>query len=561
MAGIAGAVLAFGMQSCTTGWGDLLEDDFFTLVASTDFFKTSVNVQVENATGSSSDLGLGNGTQLKVHIKGANASDIYFQDGKTTVGEDIVSNSGNVTFHLDPNLTPTDANPVEFTLVFEADGFITTSKSYKLTQNGNILNKISMVDVSSPPMGVIASSGSGSLLSGTTTEEITLNSSDGGSGASLVIPEGTVMKDADGNPLSGDISIDMVYFNNEEESSLSVFPGGLMTNVIDESGNDSEGTFSSAGFVAIEISDENGNHATNFENNTISVEVTVSGTTHNPVSQANAAAGNEVPLWSYDESTGEWTYETMDTLVMGGNGSLVVTGELEHLSYWNFGWFSEGFCEDVPVNITSSQIPTGTNVYVEAAMYKAVDNTFLGSSTFYAEVGGTDIVHELPSGMEVIIKATDFNDAYLDVTFDDVNAANICDGNTTLDVTWSTEAYYTTFDVKGLCDMDSSSEGGTEIRPTFYFNYLDITDDGVWKLGQMVDGIAYLFLDPSHSYEVLADYAGESYSTTISLDGFAADPSQWGDFDNIVSTQDDASRTGTITADIFIPEDLCSQIE
>ncbi len=558
LAGITGVILALGMQSCTTGLLDIGDD--FTLVASTDFFKTSVNVQVNNSNGSPSDLGLGNGTVLNVKIKGPNASDIYFQDGSTTVGEDVVSNSGNVSFHLDPNLTPSDANPVEFTLVFEADGFISTSKTYKLTQDGNILDKLSMVDISSPPMGVIHSTGSGTLSSGATTEEITLTTS--GSSAKLVIAEGTVMVDSDGNPLTGDIEIDMVYFNNEEESSLAVFPGGIMADVTDAGGNNSEGTFSSAGFVAIEISDENGNKATTFENNPIEVSVSISNTTFNPENNSTVAAGDVVPVWSYDESNGEWTYESIDTIVLGGDGLLTVTAELDHLSYWNFDWFTTGFCYNVPINITSSQIPVGTYVYFEAAIYKAIDNTYIGSGTYYVPVGGADISYRMPSNMDVIIKPTLYNEDYLDVTFNEISTSNVCDGNTTIDVSWSTNNYYTTFDVTGLCGGDStSSDGDTEIRPTFYFNYRDVTEGGPWKWGSMVDGIAYISLDPTHSYEILADYAGESYTSTISLDGFLNDPSQLGDFSNIISNLDAATQTGSITADINIAENYCDQIE
>ncbi len=560
LAGIAGAVLAFGMHSCTEGWKDVMDEDFFSLVVSTDFYKTSVNVQVNNSNGSTTDLGLGNGTPLNVKIKGPNASDIYFQDGTTTVGEEIISNSGNVAFHVDPNITPSEQNPVEFTLVFEADGFISTSKSYKLTQNGNVLDKVSMVDISSPPMGVIHTSSSSSLSStGETTEEIILSTGNG-SDASLTIPEGTLMKTASGETLSGDISIDMVYFDSEEESSLSVFPGGIMGNVVNENGSSSEGTFSTAGFVAIEITDENGKHASQFENNTLSVTVKVSGTLYNPETVSHPSEGQTIPLWSYDETEGVWSYESMETIALNGSSELVVTGELEHLSYWNFAWLTEGFCYNVPVNITSSQIIAGTYVYFEAAMYKEVDDTYLGSATYYAQVGSSDLAMKLPSNLGVVIKPTLYNDNFLDVTFNDVSSSNLCDGNTSIDVIRTSNNYYTTFDVTGLCS-DESSEDGTQIRPTFYFNYRDITVNGPWRWGAMVDGIAYLSLNSTHSYEVLADYAGDSYSTIISLDGLLVDPSQWGDFSNLVSTLNDADQTGSITAEIIIPDSYCDQLD
>lgn len=552
IAGLTGLALAIAFHSCDYNAVDDIQDDF-KLVVSTDFFNTSVNINVSNSNGADTDLGLGEGKTVHVDIMGPNAQDVYFQDGKTTVGADITSTTGNLAFNIDPNITPSESSPVEFTVVFSADGFISTSKSYKITQKGKLLDQVSLVDISSPPTGVGHQSKSSSLMNGAITENVTMEADGAGTGAKLSIPMGTVMKDADGNDLEGDIQIDMVYFNNEEQSSLETFPGGIMADVMDENGEPAEGTFASAGFVAIEISDENGNQASTFSDGALTVEVEISNTTYTADGVA-VQAGDELPVWSYDENTGEWTYESTVT-VQDNGGTLTASAEVEHLSYWNFDWFYSGFCYNVPISITSSEIAQGTYVYFEADMYKEVDNTYLGSGSFYAQVGQTDYTYRLPLGMSVVLKPSYYNNQYLDVTFEEVTS-EICDGNTTVNVSWNNNNYYTTFDVTGICADDDE----LELKPTYYFNYRDVDANGPWKWGYMVNGIAYLSLDPTHQYEILGTYAGNTYTTTLSINDFLNDPSSVGDFTNLQSSLDESTRTGTITATMVIPAQYCDQI-
>ena len=48
-----------------------------------------------------------------------------------------------------------------------------------------------------------------------------------GAFGSITIPRGTVMKDAAGHPLTGQIEVMVVYHNNQTEQSLLSFPGGF----------------------------------------------------------------------------------------------------------------------------------------------------------------------------------------------------------------------------------------------------------------------------------------------------------------------------------------------
>ncbi len=96
----------------------------------------------------------------------------------------------------------------------------------------------------------------GNLVGGVVQDEIRVNAP--GDIARVSIPSGTVMRDSQGNALSGPLNVLVAHFDNTVEEAMSAFPGGLMTNVERSNGENQDGLFYSAGLVAIEITDASG---------------------------------------------------------------------------------------------------------------------------------------------------------------------------------------------------------------------------------------------------------------------------------------------------------------
>jgi hypothetical protein len=242
-------------------------------------------------------------------------------------------------------------------------------------------------------------------------------------GVAVSIPSGSKMltKNAEGElvPLQGKPKLAVAYFNNEASSTaaanandatpeqqtrttsaLDFFPGGLDLAVpVPESNEDSatetaqSGSFTTAGFVAIELTDAEGNKVKEFgstgegedaKKNSIEVKMQVDVTTANScpmnytgdLAQETVAAyakdaakatdgayfrkgacvsadgtaiqgrtikaGDIVPVWSYDADVAEWTFESYGVAQVNPDDASVfdVAVQVTHLSYWNLDFFN-----------------------------------------------------------------------------------------------------------------------------------------------------------------------------------------------------------------------------
>jgi len=220
-------------------------------------------------------------------------------------------------------------------------------------------------------------------------------------GTTVKIKNGTQFLTADGTALETVPEITVAYFANEatrneteadsatvENSSLDAFPGGLALSVANPDGSDSNvsGSFTSGGFVAIELTDDAGNKVKTFgEGNSLTVAMQVDQNTSNPCpvsvpagttdlsayAEANGysmgvctltsptarkiAVGDVFPVWSYDEDAGKWSFESYGEVE--GNGSadtFDVSVDVNHLSYWNLDYFNNNQCSSVSFDIVDS---------------------------------------------------------------------------------------------------------------------------------------------------------------------------------------------------------------
>ena len=238
-------------------------------------------------------------------------------------------------------------------------------------------------------------------------------------GVEVVIPSGSQMlyRDSEGElkPLTGAPELTVAYFNNEastateannngdaasqarESSTLDVFPGGLdlevpvpASNATDAAEAPQAGAFTTAGFVAIELTDAEGNKVKNFgetdgKKNSIEVKMTVDANTANAcpmnygttdLDQETVAAfatdstkatdsayfrkgacvtveggtvasrtvkeGDIIPVWSYDADEAQWSFESYGVAqkVEGNDSIFNVAVQVTHLSYWNLDFFN-----------------------------------------------------------------------------------------------------------------------------------------------------------------------------------------------------------------------------
>lgn len=505
------------------------------LIINYDILKSYINVQFEDAA-TGKLIGFEGNNQVKVTITGENADAVL--DNTGVLKEEYKSSNGFLGLALNPNnkFIPTQSNPIKFTIVAKIDGYISTSKNVTISEEGTYHLKIVMTDVSNPPSGVIVreAKGVGNLESGTGSllSELVVKTS--GDEVEIIIPEGTVIKDSDGNTLSGSLDITLVYFDNLLDGSLAAFPGGLITRV-NQNGQTLDGAFFSAGFVALEIADENGNSAETFEENQVLLNMIVKAPTYNPETQTNVAAGNELPVYSYNTKNGEWTLEQTVIVESGEGSDYLASAELSHLSYWNFDWFSSQYCDNgVTFKFTGNYAGCGCTE-LTGIMRKQADNTFLSYIYFYACDGQLNPTYYAPANIPVYIEWYDNACSGVvvqeDITYiDNLCSTDIIEVNIT---TANTNRTDITVDIMAHC----TSNPNAVLKPNFGV-WFRPADSYCWRWAYMSNGLADICdIEIGKEYVIGTNLSGSWYQTNYTI-----------------------TESSILEWDIELPSDVCSNI-
>lgn len=162
--------------------------------------------------------------------------------------------------------------------------------------------------------------------------------------ATIDIPAGVNALDANGNKinLTGQITASTVKFGNGSAASMSAFPGGFTPTVVDQAGQtDSTGAFITGGFAQFNLTDSNGTAIKKFDQD-VTLSIDLPKTSKQPDGTV-LKAGDTYPVWSYDEATGKWQFET-DGLISEKTpvdpNNFTVSFKSNHLSYWNLDFYA-----------------------------------------------------------------------------------------------------------------------------------------------------------------------------------------------------------------------------
>jgi hypothetical protein len=189
--------------------------------------------------------------------------------------------------------------------------------------------------------------------------------------AEVIVPVAVEPTTEDGTAAVGEITITAAVYQNDSVESVEAFPGGLEQGestvnddeapaVIigegDVEAEDSDTSFVTAGFVSLEVTDEDGNDITEFEGSTgvdidgdgveeegLLVTSLVPKSTINPETGELVALGDQIPVWSYDDQSGEKTYEGLSSIFESADeGNWNARFAVSHLSYWMLSWRQDG---------------------------------------------------------------------------------------------------------------------------------------------------------------------------------------------------------------------------
>ncbi|MDP5254325.1 MULTISPECIES: hypothetical protein [unclassified Vibrio] len=367
-----------------------------------------------------------------------------------------------------------------------------------------------------------------------------------GGSATVTIPSNTIVTDADGNPVTGTLTAAVNYFSNEPEgsgeattSSLAAFPGGLdVETYIDENGDevDADFSFASAGFVAIEISNEDGDVVKNFSNPT-TISMQVPAATVNPDTGAVIATDDTIPMWSYDELTGQWSLEGTATVgaLDSDTNTYTVSMDVDHLSYWNLDWYGAR-CSNNPLQISVLNSIGGQNSSPLAMKLQRSGYSKYRSSGYWGDNSQLTIYNP-PNFSDLNIEFfVDGQSALthvngVSVGSDNTYTGSICDlhnGTITVDVA---EPDYVEVDIanRTVCEQDTSiatqqpgyiyiRELGTSYYNAYrYWGYTQADSQLVQNLKQETDYYVYSYVY-GQGYRSFTHTTGNAATESLNID-------------------------------------------
>lgn len=298
--------------------------------------KTAFVVQIYDAR-TKELIGQNSNHEVRVIVKGKDKSLIKDLFGRSV--SNIVTHKGIVSLSVSKNVTPSTGQPVEFVLQIESSGYITGSLPIVITSTGDHSFIARLVNLQMPPEGVtifegvIGSCGPDGIISENifvATPPEPLN----GAFTEINMTAGTLIKNATGELLSGQLTGRMVYYCNQYPDVLDCFPGSFCVKTL-ENGENGHNLFFSGGWADYEITDQTGKTAKTF-NPPVQIKMDVPLKTYNPETKTLIQPGDYYPIWDYDFNKGIWVFEN-EGLLQGpaSNGNLFINFSSTHFSKKN----------------------------------------------------------------------------------------------------------------------------------------------------------------------------------------------------------------------------------
>lgn len=448
---------------------------------------------------------------VTISLAGNDKKYIYSSDGS----RNITVQNGVSSFLLEPGLKPTPENPIRFTILCDAPGYLRAVFPVEINAEGNKALEISMVKISAPPKGVAAkqetvvvdaSTGTNSELQFVIPAENSKQEA-----AVVVIPAGTKMFDENGAPVSGNVQVQMVHFDNRNPESIKSFPGGFdVSNVVDKNGNVMDPiSFETAGFISMEMT--NGSQSVKSFSKPIDIKVEINPETFNPTTGTTTKEGDTIPFWSLDTKTGQWKEEGNALVVKNtSTNKLEAIMIVPHLSWWNLDYFYNSCYTGSTIRLNTN-INTNTYRYMELVQpngqfYKSLFEDVKNGNVigFYNAPRGRQCKLRIYSGQSYYDKGTMLTESQL---------FNLCGSTVNVSATIPPPTIVNV-NIAGNCPSN-----GRVLKPSIYvyfkkpgdqyFNYLGYMNNGRFTTDRFKVGETYVFG---------ASYGGKWYEYTRTID-------------------------------------------
>tara|TARA_B100001059_G_scaffold108884_1_gene108695 strand:- start:523 stop:2115 length:1593 start_codon:yes stop_codon:yes gene_type:complete len=252
---------------------------------------------------------------------GSTATNIVDVDGNvlTTVNAE----DGSVLF-----TKKADSTIEQVTVKVTAEGYIGKSFIVDLATDTDQEEILAQFDLTAKNAeGVSDVEVTSSVEGGTTSDEIIASTADGKSAASASIVAGVQLFDANDEPVSGEVTLNVTGADSSTSSAAAIVPAGI-------NDADADSVVKPVGVANVTMVNADGDKVKSFSND---ISVTMSIPASTMINGEAIETGDMLELSSHDEDTGQWTKETnMVTVGALNTESNTYTGTFEtnHLTFF-----------------------------------------------------------------------------------------------------------------------------------------------------------------------------------------------------------------------------------
>lgn len=294
-----------------------------------------------------------------------------------------------------PAVSLSTQQPFRFTVVVEADDYLTVVQPIVLTNTNRVTRVVRQISLSKPPRTLTATRATGRAgADGTMSGPLVLTTAEKNPDADravVTVESGTTLTDRDDQPLQGGLTLAVIHTNTRTDATSQVPGGGILSYVNGWNGAPSPGTLrviSMAGSVTVELYDETYRLAKKLSR-PIRWTMDLNPATINGKKGRAVQAGDTIPLFSYDAFTYRWQQEKPGVVVRNAQtGRLTYQAEAPHAAAYVATW-TESVCEVGPVFRVNSKL---ANVDVNY-LCKLIDaETGAQVGAFYANANNGSLI-------------------------------------------------------------------------------------------------------------------------------------------------------------------------
>lgn len=449
-----------------------------------------------------------------VQISGKNALAVY-----TTLGQSATTCStqmGMLDLVLDPHQVDTAtiaANPLEFDITVTLTGYVTATQKVVFNENKIKVVTVSLINMSNLPSGVSVSKSTNFASTSSTGATSQIASTTLNSGAQLVeIPKSVVLKDVAGNPVTGTINSQIVFYSPTDSTAKAAIPGGLDVSAKLADGSTGNIQFVTAGMYGVSLTSGNQQVKT-FENGGLHIKTKIDPAMINPKTGVVVKENDVIEMWSKEEGTGAWKFEKMDTVRKVGS-DLVLEETVQHLSDWNWDFFTNSCTLGPKIvfkgNVGSVSGTVSTNVYAWD-FHKLDYFTAKPGDPYYGFIQ----LYRTPKNSPATLTFASPTPGVV-FTPSQLSISDLCGG--TYEVTISSSANSNVLTVNTDIGLSSASQSNLTIKPNAAIYLRRSGASNNWVLNSMLNGVASLSIELGADYDIFAMYGSSNAVAKLRVD-------------------------------------------